>query len=490
MKKRTTFLGSVVFLLAGLCALSAIHAQTGGAIWEDGPDMNKTRIFPYVAQLDDDRNIAFGGRELGFISSLYADAFDPVDMEFKEYTMLTPRDFPGIAPLADGRFFICGGSDNLGVAPGYTTIEYFNPADNSFELGGNMFYGRMQHAAVQLSGGNVLIVGGWYSPDAAAYPEVFNTEGGIPLVTGSMNTPRSGPLVLPTNDGGAVVIGGWPTYGGDMFTQVEYYNAVANTFEVFGEDILPSDPGWLAYGSTEYRPYTEKMMYDGRYIFKVHRKDAFGDLEYGLMTFDPATKLFEMLPLSGSLMGDDISSYYDMVLNTDGTMAYLLSAYIDANPYGMKVVSVDLVTGEVYIPDDYYQLPLSNYFMGTLSWIPSEEKILLIGISTSPSDYFNATNKTMVLTPEMKTTSVEEAPFTQVNLYPNPAQDRVTIDGLPSVDFVTLTDIQGRNIELRVFEQGHNSCWFDVSGLPSGIYLLRVGDNIQKKLVIQHRSFI
>jgi hypothetical protein len=90
----------------------------------------------------------------------------------------------------------------------------------------------------------------------------------------------------------------------------------------------------------------------------------------------------------------------------------------------------------------------------------------------------------------MKTTSVEEAPFTQVNLYPNPAQDRVTIDGLPSVDFVTLTDIQGRNIELRVFEQGHNSCWFDVSGLPSGIYLLRVGDNIQKKLVIQHRSFI
>lgn len=490
MKKRTTLFSSVVFLLAGLCALSAVQAQTGGAIWEDGPEMNKTRIFPYVAQLDDDRNIVFGGRELGFISSLYADAFDPADMEFKEYTMLTPRDFPGITPLTDGRFLICGGSDNYGVAPGYTTIEYFNPADNSFVMAGDMFYGRMQHAAVQLTSGNVLIVGGWYSPDAAAYPEVFNTEGGVPLITGPLNTPRSGALVLPTNDGGAMVIGGWPTYGGDIYKQVEYYDAGSNTFIIQSEEILTADPGWLVYGTNEYRPYTEKMMYDGRYVFKVYRTDAYGDLEYALMTFDPATKVFETLTLGASLMGDEISSYYDLVLNTDGTMAYLLSAYIDVSPYGMKVVAVDLVTGEVYIPDDYYQLPSGNYFMGTLSWIPSEEKILLIGISTSPSDYFNATNKTMVLTPEMKTTSVEEGlPGTAVNIFPNPALGRVTLEGVNEnewTDVVTLTDMQGRTIELPVFNQGSDSRWFDVSGLPSGIYFLRAGDRFMHKLAVQH----
>jgi len=478
-----------MLLLCLVISSVPVIGQTGGAIWEDGPVMNKTRIFPFVAQLDDNRNIIFGGREVGFISSYYSDIYDPFTNGFDEYLMNTPRDFPAVTPLEDGRFIIAGGSDDWGVAPGYTSIEFFNPSDNSFTLAGNMIYGRMQHSAMQLENGNVLIVGGWYSPDAAAYPEVFNPEAGTSSLTGALVVPRSAPVLLPTGDGGAIVLGGWPSYGGDMITTVEYYDPVSNAFTELSAEIFPSEPGWKVYGLIDYKPMYEKVMNTGKFLLKAFNDVS--DLEYALIAFDPISKSFEKLVLQTTLMGDEISSYYDFVLNTDRTMAYLLSAYTDVTPYGMKIVSVDLITGEVNIPDDYFQLPTSHYYMGTLSWIPSQEKILMIGISTSPSDYFNATDLTMLITPEIKTTEVEAIDaWSNIILYPNPVVDQCIITGLPkeaNVDEVVLIDVQGRMCRLQPVIEGQSNQWkINMGDLPSGVYVLRIGADYSQKILIQH----
>ena len=91
-------------------------------------------------------------------------------------------------------------------------------------------------------------------------------------MTGSMNTPR-----LPLWYFHAMTVAhwfwGWPTYGGDLYTSVEYYDAVNNTFSEFSSELIPEDPGWLVqlYGEL---PHSEKVMFDGRYLLKpiaIHR---------------------------------------------------------------------------------------------------------------------------------------------------------------------------------------------------------------------------
>jgi hypothetical protein len=281
----------------------------------------------------------------------------PISSGFTNYDMLMPHDGAAFTRLQDGRYLLIGGSDDWGIAPGYAEAEIFNPADNSFTFTGSMTMGRMQHTAVTLTDGRVLVVGGWYNDAGATYPEVFNPESGTFAATGTaLNTPRASAIVFPTNDGGAVVLGGWSSYGGSIYKQVEYYEPITGNFSVLQDELIPSDPGWLAYYGTEYRPLEERMMYDGSYVFRAYRFDPL--IEYALITFNPATKEFSKLELDASLTNSPIiDGFYDMVLNEEGTMAYLLGVSSETAPYAHYLVSVDLTTGQVYMPEDAYYLP-------------------------------------------------------------------------------------------------------------------------------------
>lgn len=468
----------IISLFGGIGVASA---QTGGAIWEAGPVMNHTRIFPFVARLDDGRNIAFGGREYGFISSWYADAYDPISNSFTNYDMLMPHDGAAFTRLQDGRYLLIGGSDSWGIAPGYAEAEIFNPADNSFTFTGSMTMGRMQHTAATLADGRVLVVGGWYNDAGATYPEVFNPETGTFSATGTaLNSPRASAIVFPANDGGAVVLGGWPSYSGSVFTQVEYFDPTTGNFSVLQDELIPTDPGWLAYYGTEYRPQEERVMYNGSYVFRAYRYDPY--IEYALITFDPETKAFSKIDIDASLTNSPLIDYfYDMVLNEAGTMAYLLGVSTDVDPYALYLVSVDLTTGDVYMPEEAYYLPGGEYVMGTLSWVSETEQILFIGISASPSDYFNATDKTYLLTPEINPVELDELANVDdlLMIYPNPCSNNLYVQLMMEGNWdIVLTDMNGRLVlQADGFLDGGLAEELDVSSLAQGVYILQVRQN-------------
>jgi hypothetical protein len=465
-----------LFLMSALMVGMPAMGQTGGAVWTYGPEMNTTRIQAFIAQLDDDRNMIFGGREEGFISCGLADAYDPVSGEFKEYGMNIPHDMGAVTRMQDGRYLISGGGGNSGIAPGYAEAEIFDPADNSFTSVSSMTMGRMQHSAVTLSDGRVLIVGAWYNGIGAAEPEIYDpVYNTFEATAGDLVYPRAGALALPTNDGGAVVIGGWPSYGGDIFTEVEYFDPISSTFSVLTSELIATDPGWQVHNFTEFRPYEEKVMYDGKYIFKAYKGSGLS-IEFALITFDPETKTFDAIDLTASLIQNGIDSYYDMVLNTDGSYAYLLGVDVDGTYYDLYLVAVNLADGTVSVPADAFQLDAGEYLIPTMSWIPMEEQILVVGISTSAGDYFHATNRTLLLTPEVKGTDVEEWNTADWQVVPNPAHDWLQLKGNGQpYEAITITDLQGR----QVWNSGQEAAagevlHMDVSTFPAGLYVLTV----------------
>lgn len=60
----------------------------------------------------------------------------------------------------------------------------------------------------------------------------------------------------------------------------------------------------------------------------------------------------------------------------------------------------------------------------------------------------------------------------QPTFYPNPANDRITVEGLNGTETLTLSDLTGRIIFSRPVNSGET---VSVAGIPSGVYLVRTG---------------
>ena len=65
-----------------------------------------------------------------------------------------------------------------------------------------------------------------------------------------------------------------------------------------------------------------------------------------------------------------------------------------------------------------------------------------------------------------------------IDIYPNPASNSVTIKGIPDSQAITLSDITGHTLR-RIATTGSQAT-FDISTLPAGIYLLRCGGQATK----------
>ncbi|MDR0830209.1 MAG: T9SS type A sorting domain-containing protein [Prevotellaceae bacterium] len=71
-------------------------------------------------------------------------------------------------------------------------------------------------------------------------------------------------------------------------------------------------------------------------------------------------------------------------------------------------------------------------------------------------------------------TGIETLQATSLQIYPNPTKGIITIDGINAGETVTIIDLQGHTVLTA------NSATINVSGLPNGVYLVRVGNKIAK----------
>lgn len=470
-----------IMLWCSICLFAVnVFGQTGGAIFENGPLMNRTRIVPLATTLSDGNIAVFGGRENGFISSYYTDIYDPVANTFTELNMSVPRDNSALVTLTDGRYLLVGGGYDWGI-PAYGTNEIFDPNDNSFSLAGTMLYSRMQPAAVQLNNGDVLIIGGWYNDYAAAYTEVYSFEENAYTASGTLNVPRSQAMVFPTTDGGAIVAGGWTTYGATMITTVEYYDVATGTFSIFSDELIPGETGWNLWGKT--RAILDDKMNNGKFVLLAYRNTP--ETEYAIVYFDPATKQFEkkfsfVLSEHPTING----GIYDMILDKNGNYAYLLATVSGSDPVQIGLISIDLTNEVVYIPENNYTMPSGEYLFPSLAFIPATQQILLMGISTTPSDYFNATNYTYLLKPEHSVGIEEEMILPNaITCFPNPTTGTFNVKINMPIEgelILSIFDIDGRevsSVNMHNIQKSSNLYSLNNLDLKSGMYFIKIGSS-------------
>ncbi|MGF1549696.1 MAG: Kelch repeat-containing protein [Sphingomonadaceae bacterium] len=126
-----------------------------------GPDLSGPRSSPTVVALADGRVLIAGGSD-GERARADAEIFDPVT------GMLTPTGALGVARngatgtlLADGRVLIVGGSEGeTRERRALASTELFDPSTGRFVPAASLQHRRYKHAAVRLSSGDVLVIGG------------------------------------------------------------------------------------------------------------------------------------------------------------------------------------------------------------------------------------------------------------------------------------------------------------------------------------------
>lgn len=475
-------------------SVGLLSAQTGGAIYQKGSDMARAKIYPMAAVLDNGKVMGFGGREYNFVSCSYADVYDPVANTFTEVPMNFPHDAAAIVKLSNGSFFLIGGSADLGVAPGYSSTEIYDQTTGGFDTKASMTMARMQVGAVQLANGDVLAVGGWYNPAGASSAEVYSLAANtFTATTGSLNVPRAHPLVLPTQDGGAVIAGGWPTYGGPTHTSFEYYNPSSQSFSLVANQLIPADSGWML-NPIYTRAMKDNQMSNGKYLLLAYRQ--LGSLEYALIEFDPVSKTFAKVNTQTALLDSYTDAgFTDLILDEAQNIVYLMGSKANADPQQLCLVTVNLSTGQVYHPGSTFTLPADEYFYPAMTFIPSNGKILVQGINASNASYFYGTNKTYILTPQ--TVGIQDGDIlgNSLKVYPNPAAGSFQVElklATPSDISLRLIDKMGRVVgskSERANQEGVFLTEMDLSTIPTGVYSLEVqkGERLyHQNIVISH----
>jgi hypothetical protein len=262
-------------LVAGLNAVVLDPAT--GATTVVGTSWGKASLIPREGslwtRLSDGKYLVTGGATGRYIGQDYgwmrdakpsnvAEIFDPATGEFKLIQAMVHSYYLHTATmLNNGKVLIAGGLtseiDQHGqsslVASGFA--ELFDPGNNTFaSTAGPLRTERFSHAAVKLSDGRVLIVGG--APDCGVYyctakwrkdqhigvssaglnsAEMYDENSGLFYqMSSKMTYPRSGVIAIALGSNAVLIVGGEniPLGGADIAGLREVFTYTPNTFFV------------------------------------------------------------------------------------------------------------------------------------------------------------------------------------------------------------------------------------------------------------------
>jgi N-acetylneuraminic acid mutarotase len=140
-----------------------------------------------------------------------AEIYDPDTKTFHEAGSLAEARYAfGLAPLADGRVLVSGGSSYDSMALSLVTAEIFDEESGSFTSGG-AFDGldRLFHSQVALADGRVFVFGGKQSNVAFLDDtQIFDATSSTWVAGAPLPPARTATVSVPTAEGGALVVGG------------------------------------------------------------------------------------------------------------------------------------------------------------------------------------------------------------------------------------------------------------------------------------------
>ncbi|MGZ6267798.1 MAG: kelch repeat-containing protein [Candidatus Limnocylindrales bacterium] len=199
------------------------------------------RMSPTLTLLPDGRVLVAGGYDGRYMGEgpapalASAETYDPATGIFSPTgPMTSARAGHAATRLSDGRVLMTGGSNG---SVGLASAEIYDASTGKFSPAGSMTADREYHASTLLANGRVFIAGGMHDPGSVACAgpaciamvgttyltsaEIYDPATGKFSRTGSMATPRTGPMAIDLQDGRVLVAGGFTNQG--PWTDAEWY---------------------------------------------------------------------------------------------------------------------------------------------------------------------------------------------------------------------------------------------------------------------------
>lgn len=385
-----------------LLALLPVASHAGDTTMVAGPNLVTGRMNHSAVVTEQGRVVLFGGHGPGFTTLDTAEIWTPGAEAWTSVSMRFPHDAPAFALLADGRYFIAGGSSSLGI-PAYNSIEIFEPVTGTFTAGEqSLVRFRAASGSVQLTGGKVLLAGAWWvHNDAHTVGELYDPATGGCVATGPLSLARSAPVVLPLANGDAIVVGGVPPTGGGLLATPERYSASANTFTKVSDELFTDDPGWTVGATFSAVIAVEDLrLADGRHFLVPIYRSKEGGTEQAFARFDTETGVFQRFVTTPALPDYSTEIFlYNPMLDRARNVAYLFSYVPNSSPTRALIRTLNLTTGATVALPGVVEFP-ADYELSsaTLTRLP-DGRILMAGGATPGNGNFGARPNTFLITP-------------------------------------------------------------------------------------------
>jgi N-acetylneuraminic acid mutarotase len=197
--------------------------------------LNTARYNAAAIQLANGQILVAGGSNEYYALNV-AELYNPSTGSFTTTAsgLETARSSPDVTLLNSSLVLVSGGSTCQTPTCPTNTAELYNPTANGFQYtSGNMNVSRVNHAAVLLTNGQVLLAGGTnqcYGPSSCisdATTEVYDPTAGTFSLTQGLAAARSGHTGTLMPDGSVLLAGG--IAGGTTLSSVEFYQPASLT---------------------------------------------------------------------------------------------------------------------------------------------------------------------------------------------------------------------------------------------------------------------
>ena len=456
-----------VSIFLGVLFVGPLAAQTAPFSVYPSATMLEHRSSFQLVQLEEDvaggpALMALGGHDGTSVTAtteLGLENWDDVGPDVWEEAapMLEARmDFTAHAPL--GEVWVFGGFDGT-----YTldATERFDVMAGAWSQGPAMSVPRTNHRSVVMNDGRILLTGGFDGQGETASCEVFDPVSMTFSTAASMNVGRASHTLTPIGDGRVVVTGGFNAAEGFQLASCEVYDPATDTW-------------------TEIEPLPTAVDNHAATLITLYTQAPNTIMVTGGRVYNGALNLFEGVA-SGALL--DLGTMTWAPFDLTSPHSYHLSCHLDPNGPEVFVLGGADETG-VGVTTTYgaTEWTLGNEASAWPQVSPqTQNRARAAGSRSGTSNVACFTvcggdealaGTCFTVCPE--TSSIAEPPSSaqKVGVHPNPAVGRAvvwSVDGAHEQGWSLLA------IDGQVVCQGRGST-MDVTGLPSGAYLLNLPD--------------
>jgi hypothetical protein len=158
-------------------------------MWSTTRSMNEARIAHSATLLPNGKVLVAGGDGLEFKSdaSSSAELYDPAIQSWSLTGSMAYGRVCHTALLANGRVMVAGGWSNSFSGDGVSSVEFYDSTTGTWSSAASMGNARALHTSTPLSGGKVLMAGGWGDDISKSSAELYREQPIKPIITSDLS---------------------------------------------------------------------------------------------------------------------------------------------------------------------------------------------------------------------------------------------------------------------------------------------------------------